>query len=74
MSKEGHATTCFLEGFLEGSLKEVLLGRILRRSLIRVSVDRGVLRRGCVMKHALSQTTTPFAWTLATSTKFEGTS
>ena len=34
----GHATTSFLEGFLEGSLKEVLDRRVLRRCLVRVSV------------------------------------
>ena len=34
-----------MEGFLEGSLKEVLLIRVLRRHLVRVSVGTGVLRR-----------------------------
>ena len=42
--------SCFLEGFLgaflEGSLREVLLRRVLRRHLVRVSVGTGVLRRG----------------------------
>ena len=32
----GHATTCFLEGFVEGSLKEVLLRRVLGRCLVKV--------------------------------------
>ena len=43
----GHATTHFLEGlgFLEGSLKEVLLRMVLRRSLVRVLVGTEVLRR-----------------------------
>ena len=40
----GHATTRFLEGFLEDSSKEVLLRRVLRRHLVRVSVGTGVLR------------------------------
>ena len=31
--QEGHAATCFLEGFLEGSSKEVFLGRVLRRHM-----------------------------------------
>ena len=67
-----------LEGFLEGSLKEVLLRRVLRRHLVRISVGTGVLRRvlrrGAVIegaekalrrqKRALSQSTTPFACTL----------
>ena len=48
--------TRFLEGFLEGSLKEVLLGRVPRRRLVRVSVRTGVLRRvlrkgGCYRRH-----------------------
>ena len=74
----GHATARFLEGFLEGSLKEVLLRRVLRRRLVRASVRTGVLRRvlrrerrieGAQkvlrrQKHALSQSTTPFACTL----------
>ena len=33
--KGGHATTRFLEGFLESSLNEVLLRRVLRRCLVR---------------------------------------
>ena len=37
--------TRLLEGFLESSLKEVLLRRVLRRHLVRVSVGTGVLRR-----------------------------
>ena len=43
----GHATIRFLEGFLEVSLKEVLLGSVLRRRLdnARVSVGTEVLRR-----------------------------
>ena len=42
----GHATARFLEGFLEGSFKEVLLGRVLRRCLcVRVSIETQVLRR-----------------------------
>ena len=41
----GHATACFIEGFLEGSLKEMLLGRVLRRRLVRVSIETEVLRR-----------------------------
>ena len=41
----GHATTRFLEGLLEGSLKEVLLRRVLSRHLVRISVGTGVLRR-----------------------------
>ena len=36
----------FLEGFIEGSLKEEHLGRVLRRHLVRISVGTGVLRRG----------------------------
>ena len=74
MHQGGHATARFLEGFLEeGSLKEVLLRRVLR-SLVRVSIETRVLRRGFVIegawkvlrrqKHALSQSTTPFACTL----------
>ena len=47
----GHATTRFLEGFLEGSLKEVIHARVLRRPLVRVSRDRGSstgsLKRTC---------------------------
>ena len=53
----------------------MLLRRVLRRRLVRVSIQtevlRRVLRRGCVtegaqkvlrrQKHALSQSTTPFA-------------
>ena len=35
----GDATTRFLEAFLEGSLKEVLLRRVLGRSVARVSVQ-----------------------------------
>ena len=79
----GHATARFLEGFLEGSLKEVLLRRVLRRRLVRVSLEtevlRRVLRRGSViegaeralrrLKHALSQSTTPFACTLIQTEK-----
>ena len=41
----GHATTPFLEVFLEVSLKEVLLRRVLRSRLVRVSVGTEVLRR-----------------------------
>ena len=41
----GQATARCLEGFLGGSLKEVLLGRVLRRRLQSVSVGTGVLRR-----------------------------
>ena len=41
----GHAAARFLEGFLEGSFKEVLLRGVLRRHLVRVSVVTGVLRR-----------------------------
>ena len=52
----GHATARFLEGFLEGSSKEVLLRRVLRRRLVRGSIERGVLRRllrrGCVIEGA----------------------
>ena len=33
-----------LKGFLEGSLKEVLLRRVLRRDLVRASIDTEVLR------------------------------
>ena len=56
----------------------MLLRRVLRRHLVRVSIEtevlRRVLRRGCVIegaykvlrrqKHALLQSTTPFACTL----------
>ena len=56
-----------------GSLKEALLGRVLRRRLVRVPAEtevlRTVLRRRAVIegaweklgreKHALSQSTTP---------------
>ena len=74
-----HATARFLEGFLEGSLKDVLLRRVLRRRLGGVSKETEVLRRvltrgGGVIEgawkalrrqtHALSQSTTPFACTL----------
>ena len=62
----------FLEGFSEGSFKEMLLRRVPRRRLLRVSVGTEVLRRvprrGGVIegawkvlrrkKHALSQSTT----------------
>ena len=41
----GHATARFLEGFLDGSLKEVLLRRVLRRHPVRVSAGTEVLRR-----------------------------
>ena len=34
---------CLLEGFLEGSLKEVLLRRVLRRHLVRVSAGQRFL-------------------------------
>ena len=44
-TKGGHATTCFLEKFLEASLKEVLLRRVLRRHLVRASVGTRVLRK-----------------------------
>ena len=48
--------TLLRKGFLEGSLKEVLLRRVLRRSLVRVSVWtevlRRVLRRGVVIEGA----------------------
>ena len=44
-ARGGHATARFLEGFLEGSLKEVLLRRVLRRHVVRASVGTGVLRR-----------------------------
>ena len=54
----------------------MLLRRVLRRRLVRISVGTGVLRRGAVIegalkalrrqKHALSQSTTPFACTLET--------
>ena len=39
----GHATSRFLEGFSEGSLKEVLLGRVLTRRLARVLAGAEVL-------------------------------
>ena len=44
--QEGQATTCLLdlEGFLEGSLKEVLLRRVPRQLLVRVSIGTAVLR------------------------------
>ena len=52
-TKGGHATARFLEGFSEGSLKEVLLRRVLRRHLVRglieIEVLRRVLRRGGVL-------------------------
>ena len=35
--QRGHATTRVLQGFFEGSLKEVLRRRVLRRCLVRVS-------------------------------------
>ena len=41
----GHATTRALAGFLDGSSKEVLLRRVLRRRLVRASVGTGLLRR-----------------------------
>ena len=44
--------TRLLEGFLEGSLKEVLLRRVLRRRLVRVSIETEVLRRGGVIEGA----------------------
>ena len=44
-AKGGHATASFLEGFFEGSLKEVLLRRVLRGLLVRVSIETEVLRR-----------------------------
>ena len=52
----GHATTCFLEGLLEGSLKDGCV-RVLRRRCVRGSLGTGVLRRGvcvcvCVMEGA----------------------
>ena len=45
--------TRLLERFLEGYLKEVLLRRVLRRRLVRVSIERrrfleGFLEGGCV--------------------------
>ena len=40
-AKGVRATACFLEGFLEGSLKEVLP----RRRLVRASIETQVLRR-----------------------------
>ena len=77
----GHATPRLLEGFLDGSL---LLRRVLRRRLVRASKEtevlRCVLRRGGVIegaekplrrqKHALSQSTTPFACTLLIVSRF----
>ena len=62
----GHATARFLEGFLEGSLKEVLLIRVLGRRLVRVSilleteVLRRVLRRGGCYRRRLEGRNTPF--------------
>ena len=47
----GHATTRFLEGILEGSLKEVL-GRRLVRVSVGTGVPRRVLRRGGVIEGA----------------------
>ena len=44
-AKGGHATARVLEGFVEGSLKEVLLRRVLRRHLVRISTETEVLRR-----------------------------
>ena len=44
----GREITRLLEGFLEGSLMEVLLGRALRRRLVRVSVGTGVVTNGGV--------------------------
>ena len=63
-TKGGHATARFLEGFFEGSLKEVLLRRVLRRYLVRVSVRREVLgrvlrRREC-HRRSLQGRNTPF--------------
>ena len=74
-SRGGHAT---IEGFLEGSLEEVLLRRVLRGRLVRASVGanglRGVLGRVVFIegtwkvlrrqKHALLQRITPSACTL----------
>ena len=52
----GHTTARFLEGFLECSLKEVLLRRVLRRRLVRASIETEVLgrvlRRGGVIEGA----------------------
>ena len=59
-----------------GSLKEVLLRRVLRRRLVKVSIElEGFLEGGVFIvgaqkalrrqKHALSQSTTPFACTLS---------
>ena len=36
----------------KGSLKEVLLRRVLRRPLVRISVGTGVLRRGAIIEGA----------------------
>ena len=61
----GHATARFLEGFLEGPLKEVLLRRIPRRRLVRVSIETGVflrrvLRRGACHRRRLEGRNMPF--------------
>ena len=58
----GHGTTRFLQGFLEGSLKEVLLRRVLRlrrvhgrhlvRGLVGTEVFRRVLGRGGIIELA----------------------
>ena len=51
----------------------MLRRRVLRRHLVRISVGTGVLRRAAEkmalrrQKHALSQSTTPFACTLSLS-------
>ena len=44
-TRKGWVLARFLEGFLEGSLKEVFLRRVLRRRLVRVSMETEVLRR-----------------------------
>ena len=54
----GHATTRFLEGFLEGSLKEVLLRRVLCKRRVRFSVQTRFLEgflEGSVVQKALKR-------------------
>ena len=52
----GHATACFLEGFIEGSLSLGASYKVLRRRLVRASIEtkvlRRVLRRGGVIEGA----------------------
>ena len=55
-----HAAMRFLKGFLEDSSKELLLRRVLRRHLVRISAFTRVLRRGTAIEGASKALTLSF--------------